>query len=235
MRYLTLSELSLYALGLLFCMGAPAQDNPVDRALNTARQAEGTPNVAVEILQNDEHGDYDCHGRNARVMGNHNSLSFHNCGIVSVPGNQNTVNVYGAQTLKVWGTANFVNWAGETKPEITVLGSRNKVSQIPDEQPPREADANTGKLTGATIVIDQATPSSYEMNCEGRDVKIQAGNVSVVLHGKCGAIYVQGAMDQVQFDRAAQLKVTGTRNTIRWAQRPASISSTGVQNSLGPQ
>jgi hypothetical protein len=200
MRYQTLTAFGLSVLGFLTCARAVAQQSPIDQALAAARQVDGTTNVQVEILQNDQNGDYDCHGRNARVMGNGNRILFHNCDTVSVPGNQNTVNVYSAELIKVYGSSNTIRWAGDKKPETTIFGSRNRISQIAENQSSNQGASSPSTRTGGPpIVIDQSTQSRYEMDCDGRDVKVQAADISVVLHGECGAIYIQGADDQVRF------------------------------------
>lgn len=238
MRHRTPSILGAWILGSWVCTQGLAQDSALDRALGAVRQTDGTANVEVEILQNDESGEYDCHGRNARVIGNSNNVSFRNCGTVSVPGNKNTVNVYNAELIKVYGTSNIIHWTGDKKPQTKVLGSANRVSQLSESQPPPKesgASAAGSRAIRPAIVIDQSTQLNYEMDCEGRDVQVQAGGVSVMLHGGCGAISVQGTMDQVTFDRARRLQVTGIRNTVRWAQRPTTVSNSGSDNSLGPQ
>jgi hypothetical protein len=236
MRHQTLAIFGFVVLGSFVSMRVSAQDSPIDRALSAARQADGTPNVSIEILENDQSGEYDCHGRNARVMGNDNNVSFRNCGIVSVPANQNTVHVYNARSIKVYGSSNTIYWAGDKKPETTIFGSHNQINQITERDEPQEGGGSAAHVeTGPPIVIDQVTQRSYEMDCDGRDVDIKIAGVSVVLHGDCGTILVQGAANRVTFDRAQRLEVQGTGNTVRWLQRPTKVSNSGLENSLGPQ
>lgn len=237
MRHQTLAIFGFVVLGSFVSMRVSAQDSPIDRALSAARQADGTPNVSIEILENDQSGEYDCHGRNARVMGNENNVSFRNCGTVSVPGNQNTVNVYNAHLIKVYGSSNTVYWAGDKKPETTIFGSHNQISQITERRQPQEGggSAARGIEPGPPIVIDQVTQRSYDMDCDGRDVDVKVAGVSVVLHGDCGTILIQGAANRVTFDRAQRLEVQGTGNTVRWLQRPTTVSNSGLNNSLGSQ
>jgi hypothetical protein len=236
-RHQTLAVFGFVVLGSFVSMRVSAQDSPVDRALSAARQVDGTSNVSIEILENDQSGEYDCHGRNARVMGNGNNVSFRNCCTVSVPENEHTVNVYDARLIKVYGSSNTFYWAGDKKPETTILGSHNQIRQITERRQPQEGGGSPARdiKTGPPIVIDQVTQRSYDMDCDGRDVNIKIAGVSVVLHGDCGTILIEGAANRVTFDRAQRLQVTGTDNTVRWLQRPTTVSNSGLYNSLGAQ
>ncbi len=237
MRSLIVMGITLLILTVSLEPWATAQDSPIDQALRMARQVDGVTDVGVEIVENGRRGQYDCHGRNARVMGNSNVVSFQNCGTVSVPGNDNTVAVNGAQLLKIYGNSNRISWSGRQKPQINNPGSKNTIMQAPLEaSTPAPSRSSRGRSSGGSaIIIDQSTPRSYEMNCDGRDVQVSAGSVSVLLHGECGTIRVDGAMNKVSFDSARRLSVTGTGNSVRWANRPVSVNDNGTGNSLASQ
>ena len=208
----------------------------LDQMLAQARQMDGTSDVKVEILENGRHASYDCHGHNARLMGNRNVVSFHNCNTVSVPGNHNTVTVMGARTIKTYGNSNQVTWSGDEQPQIDNPGTANEIqrgagpaSPVANTIPtPRRAPPPSGR-----ILIDQSTQRDYDMACNGRDVQVSAGIVNVMLHGSCGRVLVDGAMDQVTFDEASSLSVTGSNNRIHWGKRPASVSNNGTANTVG--
>ena len=76
-----------------------------------------------------------------------------------------------------------------------------------------------------------------ELDCEGGAVDINGANNTLIVHGSCTRLTLQGAGNRITIDLAkiASISITGANNDIRWkgaATTKPKITSVGIGNKI---
>src|SRR5690349_19902842 len=86
---------------------------------------------------------------------------------------------------------------------------------------------------GKKVLID-GTDKEVKRDCGGLDVQITGKKMRVTLTGDCKNVEIKGEEHQVEIGAAAEIKVTGVRNTVVWVNKlkgnAPKVTSNGTSN-----
>lgn len=142
----------------------------------------------------------------------------------------------GGKTVKVDGTNVQVN---EKKVKVKTTGTTTDVDVETPEKAVGVKVTGTGITSGDAekIFSIQGAGGSHTHTCvDGQDVAVEGSSNTLVLHGPCKSIAVQGASNSVETDIAGAIAVQGSGNSVKWraalkGKKPA-IAKEGLNNSV---
>jgi hypothetical protein len=179
----------------------------------TAHGQSAPPPLSLQISNTSQ--DMDCRGRDVTIAGTGDMVALHG----------------GCRSLTVWGADNHVQAELLPNAVITVQGDRNNiewflsrpgpppVAQISGQGSFVKAMARLGSIVTPPSAVPQRPdlPPPIELvgdgqrqdiDCTGRDVRIDASGSDVVLHGGCRSLFLQGNGTHVQAELMPGTRVT---------------------------
>ena len=149
----------------------------------------------------------DCGGDDARLEGNGNRVTFRGpCRGLDLRGEGNRVEIELAPgaPIRVEGNGNHVRYhnANGQTPEISIRGEQDQVTAGSPGRP-----FPTVSSAGPEPLYLTGNGQNRDVDCAGRDVRIEGSGGAITLRGGCRSLSVQGNGVEVHADLAPEARV----------------------------